>query len=151
MIARCIGSSTGQYSTRWERSCDSEPQLLLKESRLNQLCVDMCQGLHCPHYNVYDAKQDCKDIFDSNSDPTFSKLFGSYSHCNFLNLYGYNSDSDSSYLKTFDSDSVKSKKQLRFRLFSKVGSGSESRPITLLPTLPIHCLHCPHCPHCQHC
>ena len=106
-----------------------------------------------------------KKILDSYSDPTFSKFFGSYSHWNFLNLYSYNSDSDSSYLKTFDSDSVKSKKQLRFRLLPKVRLRLQilaHNPVANTSyttyTLPIHCLYTAytlptlptlpiHCPH----
>ena len=117
----------------------------MRNCKINKKTCLRC--LHCPHYNVYDAKQGCEKNFDSNSDPTFTQFFGSYSHCNFLNLYNYNSNSDSSFLKTFDSDSVKSKKQLRFQLLPKVQLQLKSCPITLLPTLltlpilPIHYLY----------
>ena len=63
-----------------------------------------------------------KNFSDSNSDPTFSIFSGSYSHCNYLNLYDYNSDSDSSNLKIFDADPIKSKKQLRLQLLPKSAS-----------------------------
>ena len=73
--------------------------------------------LHCLHCHTTMSMMPSKVVkkfFNSNSDPTFSKIFGPYSHCNFLNLYDYNSDFNSSCLKAFDSDSIKSKKQLCF-------------------------------------
>ena len=39
-MARRRGSSTGQSSTRCERSCGSEPQLLHEGARLDQPCGD---------------------------------------------------------------------------------------------------------------
>ena len=87
-----------------------------------------------------------KKFFDSNSDPTFLKFFDPSPICNFLNLYNCNFDSDSSFLKTFDSDSVKSKKQLRLRLLPKARLRLRIPPhnpvANIQTTLPIHCPHC---------